>query len=113
MYVLPVTHIVNVNNQSVSSLKVSTIQENDVDGGQVEKSRENIVCTTAQQNIHNVYVLPVTDIVNVNNQSVSSLKVLMIQENDVDGGQVEKSRENIDCTTAQQNTQFCVCDPCH
>ena len=58
------------------------------------------------------YVLPVTDIVNVNNQSVSSLKVSTIQENDVDGGQVEKSRENIDCTTAQQNTQFFVCDPC-
>ena len=36
------------------------------------------------------YVLPVTDIVNVNNQSVSSLKVLTIQENDVDGGQVNE-----------------------
>ena len=35
------------------------------DSGQVDESRKNIDCTTAQQNTRNVYVLPVTDIVEV------------------------------------------------
>ena len=43
------------------------VKIDDVDGGQINESGENIDCTTAQQNISNVYVFPGTDIVNDNN----------------------------------------------
>ena len=88
----------------ILSPKVLKVQRDDVDGSQSNEWRENIDCTTDHKDTHDVYVLPVTDIVNVNNWSEYSPKVWSLQSNDVDGGQVNESRENIDFTTAQQYT---------
>ena len=92
-HALHITDIVNVNNWFVLSPKILIVQRDDGNDYRVNESRKSIDCNTAQQDTSNVYVLHATDIVNVNNQSVLSPKVLKVQRDDVDGGQVNESEE--------------------